>query len=80
MLWIFFVIFSPSDIMDLRHQSSAKCIIMLGGEDTHPWSATKVGNPIPATIPVTKRNNQQTTHTSHYPSRPGGNFFQAAMI
>ena len=38
--------------MDLRHQSSAMCIIMLGGEDTHPWSATKVGNPIPATIPV----------------------------
>ena len=25
-----------SDIMDLRHQSSAMCIIMLGGEDTHP--------------------------------------------
>ena len=41
--------------MDLRHQSSAMCIIMLGGEDTHPWSATKVGNPIPATIPVTKK-------------------------
>ena len=38
--------------MDLRHQLSAMCIIMLGGEDTHPWSATKVGNPIPATIPV----------------------------
>ena len=35
-----------SDIMDLRHQSSAMCIIMLGGEDTHTWSATKVGNPI----------------------------------
>ena len=44
-----------SDIMDLRHQSSAMRIIMLGGEDTHPWSATKVGTatkPIPATIPV----------------------------
>ena len=38
--------------MDLRHQSSAMCIIMLGGEDTHPWSATKVGNHIPATIQV----------------------------
>ena len=25
---------SLSDIMDLRHQSSAMCIIMLGGEDT----------------------------------------------
>ena len=56
-LWDFFPL---SDIMDLRHQSSAMCIIMLGGEDTHPWSAAKVGNPIPATIPVTKRNNQQT--------------------
>ena len=31
--------------MDLRHQSSAMCIIMLGGEDTHPWSAANVGNP-----------------------------------
>ena len=49
--------------MDLRHQSSAMCI-MLGGEDTHPLSATKVGDPIPATIPVTK--NQQATQTSHY--------------
>ena len=38
--------------MDLRHQSSAMCNVMLGGEDTHPWSATKVGNTIPATIPV----------------------------
>ena len=55
--------------MDLRHQSSAMCI-MLGGEDTHPWPATKTGNLIPATIPVTKKNNQQTTHTSHYPNRP----------
>ena len=43
---------------------------MLGGENTHLWSATKVGNPILATIPVAKRNNQQTTHTSHYRSRP----------
>ena len=41
-----------SDIMDLRHQSSAMCIIMLGGEDTHPWSATNIGNLIIATIPV----------------------------
>ena len=50
-----YIFFLPlSDIMDLRHQSSAMCIIMLGGEDTHPWSATNVGNPILATIPVTK--------------------------
>ena len=45
--------------MDLRHQSSVMCIIMLGGEDTHPWSATKVGNPIPATIPVTKKTTNK---------------------
>ena len=64
-----------------RHQSSAMCIIMLGGRrhTPQPWSATKVGNPIPATIPVTKRNNQQTTHTSHYHSRPV-EIFKAAMI
>ena len=49
-----------SDIMDLRHQSSAMCIIMLGGDDTHPWSATKVGNPIPATIPVDRYFFQKT--------------------
>ena len=66
--------------MDLRHQSSVMCIIMLGGEDTHPWSATKVGNPIPATIPVAKRNNQQTTHTSQNRSRPVELSFKAAMI
>ena len=49
----FIIFFFPlSGIMDLRHQSSAMCIIMLGGEDTHPWSATNVGNPIPDTIPV----------------------------
>ena len=47
-----FPFFPPSDIMDPRHQSSAMCTIMLGGEDTHPWSATNVGNPILATIPV----------------------------
>ena len=32
-LWSFFPL---SDIMDLRLQLSAMCIIMLGGEDTHP--------------------------------------------
>ena len=65
--------------MDLRHQSSAMCIIMLGGENTHPWSATKVENPILATIPVPKKNNQETTHPSHYRSRPV-NFFKAAIV
>ena len=48
-----------SDIMDLRHQSSAMCIIMLGGEDTHPWSATKVGNPIPASTPEAKKTTSK---------------------
>ena len=52
------ILFPLSDIMDLRHQSSAMCIITLGGEDTHPWSATNVGNPILATIPVTKITNK----------------------
>ena len=35
----FVLIFPLSEIMDLRHQSSAMCIIMLEGQDTHPWSA-----------------------------------------
>ena len=47
-----FLIFPLSDNMDLSHQSSAMCIIILGGEDTHSWPATKVGNPISATIRV----------------------------
>ena len=66
----FFHFFLKTDIMDLRHQSSAMCIIMLGGEDTHPWSATKVVNPIPATLPVTKK--KQPTNYSNQPlcSRP----------
>ena len=67
-----------SDIMDLRHQSSAMCVIMLGGEDTHLWSATKGG--LDKKQPTT-RNNQQLTHTSHYPSRPVETSFKyAAMI
>ena len=52
--WNTIYFFPVSDIMDLRHQSSAMGIITLGGEDPHPWSATNVGNPILATIPVTK--------------------------
>ena len=48
----FLYFFPLSDLMDLRHQSNAMCIIMLVGEDSHPWSATNVGNPIIATIPV----------------------------
>ena len=49
--------------------SSIKCNVyhhVGGGDDTYPWSATNVRNPILATIPVTKKNNQQTTETSHY--------------
>ena len=53
---------------------------MLGGQDTHPWSATKGGNPTPATMPVPTKNNQETTHTSHNPSQPVESFKKAAMI
>ena len=56
--------------MDLRHQSSAMCIIMLGGEDTHPWSATKVRNPIPATIPVTKKQPTRVSDSGYPGSVP----------
>ena len=55
--------------MDLRHQSSAMCVIMLGGEDSHPWSAKK-GSEIndegllillmPANIPVDHENKNNT--------------------
>ena len=51
-VWNFLIIIPLSDVMDIRHQSNAICIILVGGEDTHPWSATKVGNPIPATTLV----------------------------
>ena len=30
-----------SDIMGVRHQAKAKSVIILGTQDTHPWSATK---------------------------------------
>ena len=66
--------------MDLRHQSSAMCIIMLGGEDTHPWSATKVGNPIPATIPVDqKQKNNKLLKPANMQST-GRIVFKAVMI
>ena len=39
--------------MNLRHQSSAMCVIMLRGEDAHSWSAMAKGvNSIPATFSV----------------------------
>ena len=66
--------------MDLRHQSSAICIIMLGGEDTPVFG--KENRPHTShypSIPVTKKNKQQPTHTSHYSSRPVEVVF-AAMI
>ena len=60
------------------------CIIfaMLGGEDTHPWSAAKVGDPIPATIPVDQKQ-KKTTNRLLKPAimqSTGRNFFGAAMI
>ena len=56
----------------------APCVVSCWwGEDTHLWSATKGGKPIPATILVDHNKkprqvttkNQETTHTSHYNSR-----------
>ena len=72
---------SLSDIMGLHHQSSAMCIIMLRGKDTHSWSATKVGNPIPATIPVDQY--QKKTNKLLKPATmqsTGRIFLKAAMI
>ena len=46
--------------------------VMLGGENTHTWSATKGGNPIPATMLEDLKqqsNDQQPNHISHFPSR-----------
>ena len=68
--------------MDLRDQSKAMCIIKFVGEDTHPWSVTKVGNPIPATIPVDQKQ-KKTTNRLLKPATMqsiGRNFFKAAMI
>ena len=68
--------------MDLRHQSSAMCIFMLGGEDTHPWSATKVGNLKPATIPVDQKQ-KKTTDKLLKPATmqsTGGIFFKGVLI
>ena len=55
------------------------CIIMLGGEDTHPWSATKKRNPIPATIPVTKKTTNKLLKPATMQST-GEIFFIAALI
>ena len=63
--------------MDLRHQSSAMCIIILG-KDTHPWSATNVGNSILATIPVTK-TGQGHFVTSHLGDKNFGDNTVAQM-
>ena len=63
--------------MDFRHTPSA----ILGGENRHTWSASNGGNPKSATIPVTTKNNQQTSHNSHYPRRPvETSFKKTAMI
>ena len=70
---IYFLSFFPlTDIMDLRHQSSAMCIIV-GGRTHTPVVCNESREPHTSHYPsgtVTKRNNQQLTHTSHYPSLP----------
>ena len=45
----------------IRSSSSTNCHVYhhVGGEDTHPCAATKVGKPTQGNIPVTKKNNQQ---------------------
>ena len=50
------------------------------GEDTHPWSATKVGNPIPATIPVDQ--DKKTTKKLLKPATmqsTAANFFKSCF-
>ena len=46
--------------MNHRHQSNDMCIIVFGREDTHPWSATKVGSPTPATTAVDLKQKKTT--------------------
>ena len=66
--------------MDLRYQLSAMYVIMLEGEVTHPWSATKGGNTIPATIAeATKIPNYSYQQLSQSPDRAKFQT-QAAMI
>ena len=62
-----YFIFSLSDIMDLRHQSSAMCIIMLGEKTHTPVLCNEHREPHTSHYPSNKNTNQQTTHTSHYP-------------
>ena len=63
---------SGSDIKYHGSSSSIKCHVFhhVGGRRHTPVVCNESRNPIPATIPVAKRNNQQTTQTSHYRSRP----------
>ena len=53
------VVFSPSDFVDLRLQSSA---IMLEEEGIHPWSAKEGGNPH-----YPSSNKRQPTNYSYHP-------------
>ena len=64
--------------MDLFAINQVPCVSSCwgGGGRRHPKFATKVGNPVPATIPV----DQQTTDTSHYPSRPVETFLEKAAM
>ena len=69
--------------MVLRHQSSSTCIINLGG-DIHPWSATKGGKPISATIPEDQKQQETTNQlliTATIPvERWKHNFVETAVI
>ena len=61
--------------------SSIKCHVYhhVGGEDTHPWCATKVGDPITATIPVTKKTTNRLLKPATMHST-GRIFLKTAMI
>ena len=67
-LWRSFF-FPLSDIMDLRHQSSAMRVMLEGKTITVVCNERKPHTSHYPSRPVTTKNNQQTTHTSHYPSR-----------
>ena len=81
MVSIFFL-FPVSDIMDLRHQSSAMCIIMLGGGRRHTPVVCNESRE-PNTSHYTNTSNKKTTNKLLKPATmqsTGRNFLKAAMI
>ena len=82
MVSIFFL-FPVSDIMDLRHQSSAMCIIMLGGGGRRHTPVVCNESREPNTSHYTNTSNKKTTNKLLKPATmqsTGRNFLKAAMI